>query len=319
MGILIIWLFVRQLTPKQEQEIFASFAKANYWWLIPVLIVWFLSHLFRSIRWNMMLHPMGYSPKLHNTVMAVLIGYFANLALPRLGEVSRCTILTKYENIPFSKSFGTVVTERAFDVLVFIVLFFAILATQFDRIHNYVDQRVYKPLSEKFNIENLSFHLILFSLIFCIFLIVLYFVFRKKLLKWKLYIKIVEQVRHFFSGLKSIFKLKNPFLFLLYSALIWICYLLMTWFCFFCFADTSNLSLSPAFDVMVFGAVGFMVVQGGIGLYPVIVAETLTLFGVVETTGYALGWLNWSAQTLLFIILGIVSLLILPIINKNKV
>ena len=91
----------------------------------------------------------------------------------------------------------------------------------------------------------------------------------------------------------------------------------MTWFCFYCFADTNVLAFAPAFAVLIFGAIGFMVVQGGIGLYPVIVAETLTLYGIVETTGYALGWLSWSAQTLMFIVLGIISLVILPIVNKK--
>ena len=122
LGILFIWLFVRQLTPEQEHEIIVSFTKANYWWLLPVFVVWFLSLLFRAIRWNMMLQSMEYFPKIYNTFMAVLIGYFANLALPRLGEVSRCSVLTKYENIPFSKSFGTVITERVFDMLIFIVM-----------------------------------------------------------------------------------------------------------------------------------------------------------------------------------------------------
>ncbi len=317
LGILFIWLFVRQLTPEQEHEIIVSFTKANYWWLLPVFVVWFLSLLFRAIRWNMMLQSMEYFPKIYNTFMAVLIGYFANLALPRLGEVSRCSVLTKYENIPFSKSFGTVITERVFDMLIFIVLFFILLASQFEGIHLYVEEKVYEPLSEKFNMENFSFHFIFIVLGFFIICVLLYFVLRKRLLKWKLYIKVREQIRHLFSGLKSIFNLKSPWLFLLNTLLIWVCYLLMTWFCFYCFADTNDLAFAPAFAVLIFGAIGFMVVQGGIGLYPVIVAETLTLYGIVETTGYALGWLSWSAQTLMFIVLGIISLVILPIVNKK--
>ncbi len=318
LGILFIWLFLRQLTPEQKHDILTSFTKANYWWLIPLFFVWFLSHVIRALRWNMMIHPLGYKPKLYNTIMAVLIGYFANLALPRMGEVSRCTVLAKYENIPFTKSFGTVVTERAFDVLVFIMLFFVILATQFERIHGYVDEKVYKPLSEKFDMHNFSLHFLIFVLGLGLVLAFLFFVFHKKLLKWKLYVKFMEQIRHFFVGLKSIFQLKSPLLFLFLSLLIWVCYYYLTYLCFFCFAETSSLGFSPAFAVVIFGAIGYMVVQGGIGLYPVIVAETLTLYGISETTGYALGWLGWSAQTLMFIILGIISLVVLPIINKKR-
>ena len=266
-----------------------------------------------------MLDPLGFKPKIHNTFMAVMIGYFANLALPRLGEVSRCSILTKYENIPFTKSFGTVVTERIFDFLIFILLFFIILILQFERIHNYVEVKVYKPMAEKFNMENLSIHFFLLVVLLIILIFVFYFLFRKKLAKWKLYIKIIEQILHFLIGLKSIFLLKKPFLFFLYSALIWLCYLLTTWFCFSCFNETETLSLSPAFTVLVFGSVGYIVVQGGIGLYPVIVVETLTLYGINSSTGYALGWLSWSAQTIMFIVIGIVSILILPLINKKRV
>lgn len=186
-GVFFIWIFVRKLTPDQKQEIWASFISANYFWIIVSIILGILSHLIRSLRWNMLLEPMGYKPKLKNTFSAVMIGYLTNTAIPRLGEVTRCGILSKYEKIPLSKSFGTVIVERSLDLVVFAVLFFFNLIMFYDKLGRYVEDRILIPMRNKFDIENNILAIVLIS---CIVLFILFFIFRKRIQHLKIYHKI---------------------------------------------------------------------------------------------------------------------------------
>jgi glycosyltransferase 2 family protein len=316
-GALFIWLFVKDLRVEEKKEILESFTKASYGWVILALFVSLLSHILRTLRWQMMLKPLGYKAGFWNVFMALMIGYFANLALPRLGEVSRCTILAKYEKIPFQKSFGTVVAERAFDIVTFLVLFFANLLIQYNLINHYVTERIYEPLAEKFSFIGKGY--ILYGLITGISIIViLFFVFRQRLSRFRLYKKIVNVFRGFIDGLKSLGKVKHPVLFLSYTLLIWSLYFLMTYICFFSIKETGGMSAWAGLSVLILGTIGIMVVQGGIGIYPAIVAETLVLYGATKATGYALGWLIWTAQTVTLILAGIISLIILPLYNRSQ-
>ena len=112
-GILLFWLVIRN---QNLDEIKAKLQHANWWWPVLALFFAFISNIFRSLRWNMLIHPLGYKPKVKNTFGAVMVGYLANLAIPRLGEISRSAVLGNYEKMPFNKVFGTVVIERIIDV-----------------------------------------------------------------------------------------------------------------------------------------------------------------------------------------------------------
>jgi glycosyltransferase 2 family protein len=316
-GALFIWLFVKDLTPEQLTEIFTSFKSAQYGWVALAIFISLISHVIRTLRWQMLLQPLGYNAGFWNVFMSLMIGYFANLALPRLGEVTRCGILAKYEPVPFQKSFGTVVAERAFDVITFIVLFFINFLLQYDLIHQYVTESFYVPLAQKFSFIGKGY--ILYSSIgVLIILLVIFLLLRKKLNRFSLYRKIVNIIKGFIDGLKSLIKIKRPLLFLFYTILMWFLYFLMTYICFYSIKEIGGVGLMAGFSVLVLGTIGIMIVQGGIGIYPAIVAETLALYGAVSTTAYALGWLIWSAQTITLIIAGITSLIILPLINKKR-
>jgi len=318
-GIFFIWIFLHKLTAEQKQEILQSMRNANYWWIALAIPLGILSHYIRALRWKMLIETMGYKPRNSNMFFAMIIGYFANLALPRLGEVSRCTILTKYENVPFNKSFGSVITERAFDLLIFIVLFFINLALQAERLSGYIEANIYKPLQQKLHLSyTLSGSFSLLVLAFVLIFGTVFLVFRKKIIATKLYIKIKEIVLGFVEGMKSIIKVRNLWLFGFYTFSIWALYLLMAYIVFFSIPASSSLSIDAGLAVLVFGSIGFMVVQGGIGIYPAIVAETLVLYGVASVQGYALGWLIWTSQNLTIVLVGIISLLLLPILNNRK-
>jgi len=318
LGVFFIWLFMHNLTSEEKKEIYASFLSANYFWIIVSIGIGIFSHYSRAIRWKLLLKTMGYNPSIKNTFMAVMIGYFANLALPRLGEVTRCGILARYEKIPLQKSFGTVVTERAIDL---ISLFLALIITfiiHLDKLSQFRDSTIFQNIRSKYDqLENPStiyyWTAGIFILIFLIF-----YKYRYKISHTKIYQKIKEIILGFFEGLKSLIKIKNPFLFIFHSINIWIMYLLMTWVVFFSLPETSHLGIDVGLAVLVFGSIGIIIVQGGIGIYPWIVAEILVMFMVPETKGYALGWLSWTGQTLMIITFGLLSMIFLPILNNKN-
>lgn len=318
-GIFFIWIFLRNLTAEQKQEIIHSMSDANYWWIALAIPLGILSHFTRAMRWKMLIETMGYKPGNTNMFFAVMIGYLANLALPRLGEVSRCTILTKYENVPFQKSFGTVITERVLDMMVFVLLFFINLALQAERLSGYIDERIYKPLQAKLHLSyNLSgaFSILMLSVI--VLSGIIFLVFRKKITSNKLYVKIKNMALGFVEGMKSLIKVRNLWLFFFYTFAIWTLYLVMAYVVFFSIPASSGVGLNAGLAVLVFGSIGMMVVQGGIGIYPAIVAETLVLYGVASAQGYALGWLIWTSQNLTIVLVGIISLVLLPLLNNRK-
>lgn len=318
-GVFFIWIFWRKLTHDQKAEIWESFFYANYFWIVVSILLGIFSHLIRSYRWKSLLEPMHYNPKLSNTFFAVMIGYLANTAVPRLGEITRCGILNKYERIPLSKSFGTVMVERSIDLVTFLLLFFINLFIFYDKLSLYVDERIYQPLSERLGFDQDSYLVIAFLGITLILIGVFFIFFRKYVRHLAIYQKIKSLAVGFWDGLWAITRIKRPFVFIFQSVMIWFLYYLMIYVCFFSLPQTSHLGPEVALSLLIFGSIGIMVVQGGIGIYPAIIAETLVLYGIATTHGYALGWLGWTAQTLMIVITGFISLILLPIFNKRNV
>jgi len=320
-GVFFIWLSVLKLGEEDKRQIFKSFSEANYWWLVLCLFLGLISHIIRSLRWEMLLNTVGYSPRFINTFLSLMIGYFANLAVPRLGEISRCSMLYKYEKISFEKSFGTVVAERGLDMVTFVVLFFINLLIQYKAIAGFVYDKIYFPLSEKFGFIGKGYFLygaIALVVIFILFI----FIFHSKLSKYKIYNRIVKIVKGFWDGLKSLAKVEKPILFIFYTVLMWVVYFTMTYICFYSLTVTSNPAITAVLSVFVMGTIAIMISPGGIGAYPAFVAATLTLYGIPtfitpNTIGLSLGWLIWGAQTGIIILAGIISLIILPLINNS--
>jgi uncharacterized protein (TIRG00374 family) len=267
----------------------------------------------------MLLEPMNYSKSIKNSFLAVMVGYFANLGIPRSGEVARCSVLYREEKIPVNKSFGTVIVERSIDMFIFFSLFFLTFAVEFGRIDEYVQTHIYPAINEKFAFISTDMLFGKIALGSAIVFLVIYFVFRKKIQQSAFFKKVFELANGVWQGLKSIAKIKKPFLFIFYSLLIWFLYLLMVYTCFFSLPQTSMLSLSAGLTVLVLGSIGIMITPGGIGLYPVIVAQTLVLFGISTESGFgdAIGWITWSAQTVMIIVVGALSLVVLSL-NKKK-
>ena len=317
-GIFFIWLFMHNLTDEEKNDIYSSFISANYWWVLLSIIILFLSHISRTIRWKILIEPLGYKPTNKNLFLALLIGYFANLALPRLGEVSRCGIVSRYEKIPFQKMIGTVVTERALDLLSLFIAFVLSFLLHLDKVAKFKELGIYRRARENFDkIENPGIYnwIMIISFIGLFSILIKY---RNKISHFKWYQRIKNIIQGFFEGLKSLFKIKKPFWFVFHSVFIWVAYLFMTWVVFFSLPETSHLGLDVGLAVLVFGAIGIVIIQGGIGIYPWIVAQILALFYISGTKGYAMGWLLWSGQTIMIIVAGMLSIVLLPLLNDKK-
>ena len=317
LGVFITWWFVKDLDAEYRGLILASFRNANYGIVGIALIFGVISFWIRAKRWQMQLQSMNYFPKTKNVTMAVMVGYFANLAFPRLGEVVRCGLLDKHEKIPTAKSIGTVITERALDMLCFLILLILTLALQFERLSDYAMEN-FTGLYEKFAnpefIRKLVFLACLGIFAFGFFI----FFLRKKIAHTRIYRKAKILILQLWQGLISLKDLKNPWLFITYTVALWVCYFLMAYIVFWAVKETAHLPLSSGLACLTFGTIGVVVTPGGIGLYPVIIANTLLLYGITEPIGFALGWLIWTSQNIIVVIGGLASLMLMPMINQKK-
>jgi len=202
-------------------------------------------------------------------------------------------------------------------MIIFFMLFLLMILTQIGTISGYLDNNVYPKLVAKFG--NLHYSRMIFlTLIFILGLVILFFfLFRRKIQKSTFYHKIINLILGFWDGLKSLIQIKKIWLFTFYSFAIWTLYFFMLYLIFFCFAETSGISLGAGLSALVLGSIGIMITPGGIGLYPAIIQESLLLYGIAKPTGLALGWIAWTAQTAMIAIVGGISLLLLSF-NKHK-
>ena len=308
---------LKALTEEQISTIKTSIHEANFGLLALSIGIGILSHLIRAYRWNMLVEPMGYKPRFINSFNAVMAGYLVNYGVPRLGEISRCTLLTKYEKIAFTKTLGTVIAERVLDVFLFFVVFFLMLFTQYDTISAYFENYLLPPISNKIN--NLAQHTYFFSIssvIACAFLLLIYR-FRKKI-SGKFSNKIKGLALSFGNGFSSIRKVKKRITFILLTFLIWVCYYASVHVCFYCLPLTAHLGFSEAITAFVFGSITVMITPGGIGAYPFALQKILLLvYFVPEAGGASIGWLSWLTSFVLILFLGLFSFISLPILNKN--
>jgi glycosyltransferase 2 family protein len=312
LGVFLIWLSVRNLTQKDIDEITVSLNKANYGWLIAAILIGAISNISRAMRWKQLMEPLGHHPKLSNTFFAVMVGYFANYALPRLGEVSRCGILTKYENVPFAESLGTVIVERIVDVLCLLVVILIVFLIQFDTIWAYLNENFIPGINEKLGNAN---GLLLIGIAFFVFASGL-FVLRKKIFGL-MGSKLKKIVTGFADGIKSISKLKSPALFVFHSVFIWVCYYFMLHVSFLSIPETSNLGADAVSTAFILGTIMVAVTPGGIGAYPIAIQGVLLLYAVSGNIGYAVGWLAWLCQFVSNVFFGSLSLILLPVLNKD--
>ena len=315
LGGFFIWFFVRRLSSEEINEIWGAFRRADYGWLIAAFFIGIASHWMRAVRSILLLEPIGYKPTKTNAFFAVIIGYLANLAVPRLGEVLRCSTLTQYEKIPVSKSFGTVITERVIDMAIYLLLFLIVLAAFSTDLYQYAETTFLSSFLQKVSLLRLAG----IAAAAMVAMVLIYFlVLRKKILKYTPVQKAETFVKGIWTGFKSVAQLKRPITFTIETLLIWILYYAGFYICFFSLPETAVLTPDAALAAMAFATIGGILVQGGIGLYPLFVAGTLAVYGVAEPVGYALGWLAWGAQQVAVVLAGTLSIIFLPYYNRKR-
>ena len=307
LGVFLIWYSLSKLTSNDIYSIKTSFKTANYWWVALSLTFGALSHLSRAYRWQFLLEPLGYKPKLANSIMAVLIAYLLNLAIPRSGEVARAASIKKYEDIPFKKAFGTIVAERVADV----IMLFGIIGIAFFLQTELISSYIFKEDGA----SNLYSKLLVFA-VFPIIGYISYTILKKS--KNAVAVKIMSFINDLLDGVKSIFKMKKKWQFIFHTVFIWTMYVLMFYAVTFALPETTNLPFAAIIVGFVVGGLSMALTNGGLGTYPVFVASALILYNDDETPARAFGWIMWTAQTIMVIVFGGLAFLLLPIYNKYQ-
>ncbi|MEP6747059.1 MAG: lysylphosphatidylglycerol synthase transmembrane domain-containing protein [Bacteroidota bacterium] len=317
LGIFLVWWSLGKIEHKDWLDIKGAWLRADFWLLIPVVLILLAAHLSRAIRWRILMQPMGYKPSILNTYFAVLVSYIANLAIPRLGEVLKCSIITRYEKIPTDKLVGTVVAERAFDLLCLAIIFPVTIFFQVDIIGTYASA----VLRKTFGTAGSTPILVLKAAVAILVVIGLFTTVRwmfKRFAHVSLIQKIKEVMKNIWHGLTSIRYLQNKGWFIFHTVLIWVLYLAAIRTGMAAMKETSMHGIKESLSVLCMGSIGMIATQGGVGAYPLLVQETMMLYGLTENMGKAFGWLLWLVQFFMVIFFGALSLILLPIVNRKK-
>ncbi len=309
LGLIIFYLVYKQLDIAEMKKLIGA-AKWQYL-LIPIILC-ILSSVVRALRWNMLIAPIDHQPKLKNTFCAVMYGYFINHLLPRAGEIARCGVLKKYEGISFSQLVGTVISERAVDMLVTLLIVGITVICEFN---------VFSEALSRITIGQTVFNIISNPILWIAIaaLFVLLFALRHWIMQMKIVGKFKEMVKGVWLGLKSITQVKNKPLFIIYSLTIFVIYFLMLYCSFWVFDFTAHLGLAAGLTTYVFGALGMVVpVQGGIGTYEFMTIQALTLYGISMTQAGTFAVLAHLVEIIVNSVVGFGCSLLLPFLNKTK-
>ena len=301
-GVFCIYYSFKDISFSEFKE---YFTKINYLWVFVGIFLGALSHISRSYRWKFLIEPLGYKLGFINSVLTVFSAYLINYTVPRAGVIARGTMISKYENIPFEKAIGTIVAERAVDVLCILIIILIGLIKEFDKISNKLIDFV----------KESDFSTVILSVLIAVIVTAtVYFVIKR----FKFFKKIKSFLSGLIDGITIIFKMKNRNQFIFHSIFIWLMYVLMFYFTSKAFVDLNQVTFFQLTISFTLAALSIMLSNGGIGIYPLAVEESLGWYGVQSATGLAFGWVMWLSQTLMVVIFGGLSLFVLPFINRSK-
>ena len=301
-GVFCIYYSFKDISFSEFKE---YFTKINYLWVFVGIFLGALSHISRSYRWKFLIEPLGYKLGFINSVLTVFSAYLINYTIPRAGDIARATMISKYENIPFEKAIGTIVAERAVDVISILVIIMIGLIIEFDKISNKLTDFL----------EQSDFSTLLWSSLILLFIVASLYIIIKR---FKFYKKIKLFLSGMIDGITIIFRMKKRNQFIFHSVFIWVMYVLMFYFTSKAFVGLNQVSFFELMISFTLAALSIMFSNGGIGIYPLAVEESLGWYGVQSTIGLAFGWVMWLSQTLMVVIFGGLSLFILPFINRSN-
>jgi uncharacterized protein (TIRG00374 family) len=316
LGIFLVWWQFHHMTSDQKTKFFSALQQVDFLIVIPIILMSLASHLSRALRWRILMEPMGYKPSILNTFGVTMVGYLVNTFVPRLGEIIKCTLLGKYENIPSQKLIGTIVVERLFDFFCYLVFIVITVLLQYKLVGNFVSKELHEMVQNQSGLPFWGKMLIYLAI-----LIVLFLFFRWLFKKYK-YSPLVQRIHHFLHGLQegiaSIWKLKRKGWFLFHTLFIWSMYLLQIYIGFMAIKEISHLGINAAFSVLTLATLAMIVTPGGLGTFPTAVFLVLKLYEVEESFGEAFGWLVWGTNTVIVLVTGIFFAILLMYKNKHK-
>ncbi len=301
----IVYAVFNNLSEVEKQTLFNAFESANYLIVFIAVLGGVLSHLSRAYRWKFLQEPLGYEFRLDHAFYAVMIGYFANLALPRIGEIIRCGVIAKLEKKDVNKLIGTVVAERIADVLMLGIAILFVLFFEYDVLFELFEQLILALFNKTLDLQT---SLMLFAWVLVGGMALHFFI--KKMFP-KFYAKLLDFALKIVEGIKSIYTMKHRAAFILHTVFIWLMYVLMIYICIFAVQGLEHLSFTSIAACFVMGSFAIVLVQGGIGAYPLAIMQTLLLYNIDKPLGLALGWIVWTSQTLMIIVVGMISFIIM--------
>ncbi|MBK0403494.1 flippase-like domain-containing protein [Adhaeribacter sp. BT258] len=290
------------------QLVLVQLKQANYFWIGFSLTIAMLGYFSRAYRWKMQIEPTGYKVGFWSVYNAMMVGYLANLVLPRAGEVVRCSVLKRTDEIPVKVSLGTVITERVIDLVMLLSLVTLTFFVEFDKLHdfflNYFNDKYASFEQNSFLIYSIIGIMLLLTLVAVILLII----YLNRLRQNAFFMKMVAFVRGILEGVFSISRLKNKGEFVFHTLFVWFTYYIMGYIAFFALDATNGLGMNVALAIFVIGGLGMAApVQGGIGIFHLMVQSTLLLYGIGKETGMAYALIVHTSQTLLVVIMGGIS------------
>lgn len=308
-GGLLYWMY-RDFDFAEAKHILLH--ETNVWWLLASLIPITLSHIIRGLRWLLTLAPLGYRPKVGDSVDSIFVAYAANVLVPRVGEVSRCAVLTKYDRIPFSKALGTLVAERLIDMLLVAVFVCVMLLTQFDVFMSLFATTGTSGISLGSLLVSPKTYIVIAAIVAGAALLWLW------LKNTTLYAKMKQLVRGFVDGLMSLRTMQHKGLFILYTLGIWVGYFLEFYIAFFCFPFTADLSVVQG--LVIFAAISLAIIiptPNGAGPWHFVVISMMTLYGVSHADASSFALIVHTFQTLGVIMLGVYGWVALQVRNRK--
>lgn len=316
LGIFLIWWSVKDLTAEDKSHIKNALSTARYWIIIPVFIALFAAHLVRAMRWRLLMESLGYNPSIANAFFAVMIGYMTNHAVPRLGEVVKCTLLARYEKIPFDKLIGTIILERIIDAITLLIVFGITLIIQ-PGIYTQITEAIFNSEPQPGHTGISSSLVLLIAAGIIVILIVVWMIRKKKNLKDLA--ELIKSIgRRIWEGVGAIRHLKKRKQFIFLTILLWTLYLSGGYLGFMAFRETQEYGIREAFSILSAGSIGMVVTPGGIGAYSYLVEKTMVIYGLNTGIAAAFGLILWVAQTAVILIGGLISFAAMPGYNKRK-
>jgi len=312
----LLWYVYRDLS---LNELLQYFDDINYYWLGLSILIALLSHYLRAYRWNLLLEPLGYNHlKSYRTFIAVMVGYFANNLVPRLGEVTRCGILKKNDNVAMTSAFGSVVAERALDLIILVILAILTFFIEFDKLNMFVYQKFEENIPNSSSLTTIFMMLAIIGLLLLLGLFILLKKFRHQLHQNAIYLKIRQFIKELMEGFLSIRRVKSPVLFWLSTLGIWLFYYFMLIVVFYAFPPTSGLSYLAGLTLLIMSGLGMSApVQGGIGVFHILVSSVLVLYGISVEDGKVFALVAHTTQFMTIMVFGGISFIISVFMKKQ--